>query len=154
MEANAAKTVIGADVEITGTVKSKEPLHIDGKVDGELVCEQAAIVGKQAVIAGNITAGSVTVEGSVQGNITARDRVELKAESRLVGDLKARRLVVQEGATIVGKADVQPAGSEARAAAPAAAKDASPAAADDKSAKAKEPPRADEREGRGIFGRR
>ncbi len=116
MDERSMDTVIAAAVEINGTVKSKGALRVDGKLEGELHCEQDAVIGKDAVIKGNISVQSVTVEGTVEGNITARDRVELKGEARMTGDLKAKRLVVQEGVTFVGRSDVNPSGSPSGAA--------------------------------------
>ncbi len=150
------ETVIATAVEINGTVKSKGALRVDGKLEGELHCEQDAVIGKDAVITGNISVQSVTVEGTVEGNITARDRVELKGEARITGDLKAKRLVVQEGVTFVGRSDVNPSGSPSAATpvpeAPVAKPTAKPMPE-----KTPAPPsdkEMDERESRGIFSRR
>ena len=63
-------------------------------------------VGENADIRGEIKTKSVTVLGKVNGNITVSERCELKARAHLVGDLKAARLVIEEGATFVGKSEV------------------------------------------------
>jgi|YNPNPStandDraft_1061719.scaffolds.fasta_scaffold81022_2 cytoskeletal protein CcmA (bactofilin family) len=145
METTSAQTVIAADVEIVGTVKSKGTVRVDGKLDGELHCDKDAVVGKTASVKGNIHATSVVVEGTVTGNLVARERVELKATARLTGDLKAKRLVVEDGVVFVGRSEVNPAGESAGApSTPTTA--ATPGGT--VSPPASEPPRA------GIFGKR
>jgi cytoskeletal protein CcmA (bactofilin family) len=66
------------------------------------------IVGQNAELRGEIKTKSVTVYGRVHGNITVDERCELKANAQLHGDLKAARLVIEEGATFVGKSEVTP----------------------------------------------
>ncbi|MDZ4197848.1 MAG: polymer-forming cytoskeletal protein [Kiritimatiellia bacterium] len=115
MEPNDAQSqsLIAADVEITGNIKSASSIRVDGKLDGEIFCDQDAFVGKSAQIKGNVTAASVVVEGAVQGNVIARDRVDLKASARILGDIKAKRLLVEDGVTFVGRSDVNPGGTPA-----------------------------------------
>jgi cytoskeletal protein CcmA (bactofilin family) len=85
------------------------------------------------------------VEGTVNGNVVARDRIELKSTAKLTGDIKAKRLVVEDGVSFVGRSEVNASGTAAPAAAPAA----SPAAAQPAAASAGgEPSRS------GIFGKR
>lgn len=124
MDNGSVQTVIAADAEIIGTVKSSGTVRIDGKLDGELHCEKDAVVGKSATVKGNLNVNSAVVEGTVNGNIVARDRVELKASAKLSGDLKAKRLVVEDGVTFVGRSEVSASGASAPvvpAASPAAA---------------------------------
>ena len=106
------KTVIGEDVEIVGSVKSASHVQIDGKLNGDVTCAGNAIIGPTAVVKGNIGVDSVVVSGQVSGNITAKDRIELKASARLNGDIRSRRLTVEDGVTFVGKSEVNPSGSE------------------------------------------
>lgn len=110
MDNEQGQTVISTDVEITGTVRSTGSIRIDGKLDGELLCEKDALIGKSAVIKGNLAVTSVVVEGAVNGNIVARDRIELKTSARITGDIKAKRLSVEEGVMFVGKSEVNPSG--------------------------------------------
>jgi len=110
MDNVSAQTVIAGDAEITGTIKSAGTVRIDGKLDGELHCEKDALVGKSAVVKGNLNVSSAVVEGTINGNIVARDRIELKASARLTGDLKAKRLVVEDGVAFVGRSEVNASG--------------------------------------------
>ena len=63
-------------------------------------------IGENADIRGEIKTKSITVYGKVQGNITVGERCELKSRCTLQGDLKAARLVIEEGATFIGKSEV------------------------------------------------
>jgi cytoskeletal protein CcmA (bactofilin family) len=105
---SASKNTLAADVEIKGSIKFTNELIIDGKVEGEIVSAGVLTVGENAEIRGEIKTKSVTVLGKVHGNITVDERCELKARAVLMGDLKAARLVIEEGATFVGKSEVTP----------------------------------------------
>ena len=111
MENSAPQSVIAADVEITGTIKSTGSVRIDGKLDGELNCTGDAVIGKSATIKGNLAVNSATVEGTIQGNVTAQDRIEMKSSARVTGDIKAKRLSVEDGVTFIGRSEVNPSGA-------------------------------------------
>ena len=101
-------SVIGAEVEIIGTIKSNGNIRLDGKLEGELQCGGNAILGKNAQVKGNVTATSVSIEGKISGNILANDKIEMKATATVNGDIKARRLSVEDGVTFVGRSEVNP----------------------------------------------
>ena len=105
---SSTKNLLSADVEIKGSIKFQNDLTIDGKVEGEISSPGILTVGENAEIRGEIKTKSVTVYGKVHGNITVDERCELKARAALHGDLKAARLVIEEGATFVGKSEVTP----------------------------------------------
>jgi len=102
------KNLLSADVEIKGSIKFQNELVIDGKVEGEITSTGVLTVGENAEIRGEIKTKSVTVLGKVHGNITVEERCELKGRAVLQGDLKAARLVIEDGATFVGKSEVTP----------------------------------------------
>lgn len=102
------KNLLAADVEIKGSLKFQNDLTIDGKIEGEISSPGVLTVGENAEIRGEIKTKSVTVYGKVHGNITVEERCELKARAVLQGDLKAARLVIEDGATFVGKSEVTP----------------------------------------------
>lgn len=128
------QTSISNDVEIVGTIKSKGSVRIDGKLDGELQVTGDAVIGKTAVIKGNIHGNSVVVEGSITGNITAQDKIDMKSSARVNGDIRSKRLAVEDGVTFVGKSEVNPTGStstSAYASSPSLASSAPAASTDD-----------------------
>ena len=102
------KNILGADVEIKGTIKFQGDMIIDGKVEGEITSPGVLTVGENAEIRGEIKTKSCTVLGKVHGNIIVEERCELKTRAVLMGDLKAARLMIEEGATFVGKSEVTP----------------------------------------------
>ncbi len=102
------RNILSADVEIKGSIKFTNDLTIDGKVEGEITSQGILTVGENAEIRGEIKTKSATVHGRVTGNITVEERCELKARAVLHGDLKATRLVIEEGATFIGKSEVSP----------------------------------------------
>lgn len=123
-DANAAtQSVISSEVEIIGTIKTSGSIQIEGRVEGEILSQGDVTIGKSGSVKGNLRVNSVTLAGTVQGNIEAKDRIALKSTARLLGDIKAKRLSVEDGVTFVGKSEVNPTGQpikldEAIAAAP------------------------------------
>lgn len=106
MTEHSGKDVLSSDVEIKGSIKFQKELLIDGKVEGEINSDGVLTIGENADIRGEIKTKSITVYGKVQGNITVGERCELKSRCTLQGDLKAARLVIEEGATFIGKSEV------------------------------------------------
>ncbi len=106
MAEHSGKDVLSSDVEIKGSIKFQKELLIDGKVEGEINSDGVLTIGENADIRGEIKTKSITVFGKVHGNITVGERCELKSRCTLQGDLKAARLVIEEGATFIGKSEV------------------------------------------------
>ena len=106
MAEHSGKDVLSSDVEIKGTIKFQKELLIDGKVEGEINSDGALTVGENADIRAEVKTKSITIYGKVQGNITVSERCELKSKCTLQGDLKAARLIIEEGATFIGKSEV------------------------------------------------
>ncbi len=109
-QVNPPRSILSAEVEFHGTIKTSGSIQIEGRVEGEILSQGDVILGKSGVIKGNLNVNSVTVAGTIQGNITAKDRIELKSTARLLGDIKAKRLAVEDGVTFVGKSEVNPTG--------------------------------------------
>jgi cytoskeletal protein CcmA (bactofilin family) len=106
MAEHSGKDVLSSDVEIKGTIKFQKELLIDGKVEGEINSDGALTVGENADIRAEIKTKAITIYGKVQGNVTVSERCELKSKCTLQGDLKAARLIIEEGATFIGKSEV------------------------------------------------
>jgi len=117
-EPSSAKNILASDVEITGTLKFENELIFDGKLDGEIVSEGVLTLGKNAQVKGEVKTKAVTVHGVVNGNISVSERCELKASSQLNGDLRAMRIIIEEGATFIGKSEVTSAKTQAASARP------------------------------------
>jgi cytoskeletal protein CcmA (bactofilin family) len=122
MAEHSGKDILSSDVEIKGSIKFQKELLIDGKVEGEINSDGVLTIGENADIRGEIKTKSITVYGKVQGNITVGERCELKSRCTLQGDLKAARLVIEEGATFIGKSEVTSGGASKPAASTAPAR--------------------------------
>jgi cytoskeletal protein CcmA (bactofilin family) len=103
-----SKNVLASDVEIKGNLKFTGELTFEGKLDGEIQSEGILNLGDTAIINGNINVQSVVVRGKITGNINAKEKIEIKAKAELFGDIRATKLVVEEGVTFVGKTEVNP----------------------------------------------
>jgi len=102
----AAGGVLSAGVSITGDLKFGAELVIDCELEGSIDSDGKLTVGKNAQVRGQIRVGAVTVLGTVDGNVTANERCELRAGCTLRGDIEAPRLVVDDDATFIGSAKI------------------------------------------------
>jgi len=100
-------TVIGADVVIKGEVTVERGLRVDGQIDGSLTTKGKALIGKTGQLKAEVRAGTLVVEGKINGDITS-ERVTLEASAKVEGDLKAGKLTINEGATYTGKVQIGP----------------------------------------------
>jgi cytoskeletal protein CcmA (bactofilin family) len=105
---NTVKNVLSSDVEIKGNLKFSGELNFEGKLDGEIHSDGTLLLGDSATINGTLDVGSVVVRGKITGNVTAKDKIEIKAKTELFGDIKAAKLAIEEGVTFVGKTEVNP----------------------------------------------
>ena len=105
---NTSKNVLNSDVEIKGNLKFTGELTLEGKLEGEVQTDGLLNLGDSAIVNGNINAQSVVVRGKINGNINAKEKIEIKAKAELFGDIRATKLVVEEGVTFVGKTEVNP----------------------------------------------
>src|SRR5947208_13373426 len=83
-------------------------LTFDGKLEGDISSDGTLNLGDNAVVKGNITVNSVVMRGKVNGNVTAREKIDIKSKTELFGDIRAPRLVMEEGVTFVGQTEVNP----------------------------------------------
>src|SRR5687768_16975063 len=106
--ANPSKNVLNSDVEIKGNVKFAGELTLEGKLEGEVSSDGTLIIGETGLVNGNVSAGIVSVRGKINGNITARDKIEIKSKAEVFGDIRSAKLAIEEGVTFVGKTEVNP----------------------------------------------
>jgi cytoskeletal protein CcmA (bactofilin family) len=105
---NNSKNVLNGDVEIKGILKFSGEMTFDGKLEGDINSEGALNLGDNAVVKGNIDVGTVVVRGKITGNISAKEKIDIKARTELFGDIRAPKLVIEEGVTFVGKSEINP----------------------------------------------
>lgn len=93
-------------IEIIGTIRFSNDMHIDGKVDGEIHSDKGRVtIGDKAIIRGDITAGDVRIYGQVEGKIQS-DRCEIKRNAVLNGDVVTKALAMEEGAKLMGRTEI------------------------------------------------
>lgn len=98
--------VIGSSIVIDGEISGDEDLVIQGTVKGKITLKESLFVEGSGVVEADIMTRNVEVSGSVTGNINASDKVELKTDGRMVGDIKAPRILIADGATFKGNVDM------------------------------------------------
>jgi cytoskeletal protein CcmA (bactofilin family) len=122
------QATIGKSLVIKGEVTGSESLYIDGKVEGSInLSGNRVTVGRNGQVAANISAREIVVLGKVRGNVTASDRVDIRSEGSLTGDVTAQRISIEDGAFFKGGIDIRKPGAnekggEAKAASNSAAK--------------------------------
>ena len=115
--------VIGKSVMIKGQIFSREDLTIDGEIDGSVeLHEHRLTVGPNGKLQAGVKAREVVVLGTIHGNVEASDKIDIRKDAKLVGDIKTARIVIEDGAYFKGSIDiVRP---EVKSSQPAAAKPA------------------------------
>lgn|SRR5215213_3657860 len=101
-----ASTVIGAGITVDGEITSDEDVIVQGTLRGKLVAKDAVSVENGGVVEADITGGPVSVGGTVTGNIHSSDRVDLQNGARVVGNVKATRITIADGAQFKGNVDM------------------------------------------------
>jgi cytoskeletal protein CcmA (bactofilin family) len=101
-----ATTMIGQGLTIEGEITSDEEVVIAGTVRGKLASEGPVVIDAGAVVEADIAASSLSVAGQVTGNVSASERVDLLSGGRLIGDVKAARLTIADGASFKGNVDM------------------------------------------------
>jgi cytoskeletal protein CcmA (bactofilin family) len=98
--------MIGPGITIEGEVTSDDEVVVGGVLRGKLQVEGAVTVESEGLVEADIGATSVSIGGNVTGNVTASERVDLLAGGRLIGDVKAARLTIADGASFKGNVDM------------------------------------------------
>jgi len=102
------QATIGKSLFVKGEVSGSESLYVDGKVEGTInLPGNRVTVGRNGQVAANITAREVVVLGKVRGNIQASDRVDIRSEGSLTGDVAAARISIEDGAYFKGGIDIR-----------------------------------------------
>lgn len=114
--ASGEQATIGKSLVIKGEVTGSESLYIDGKVEGSInLAGNRVTVGRNGQVAANISAREIVVLGKVRGNVTASDRVDIRSEGSLTGDVTAQRISIEDGAFFKGGIDIRKPGANEKA---------------------------------------
>ena len=99
---------LGKSLSIRGELSGSEDLYIDGQLEGAIELHgNSLMVGPNGRIKANVNAGSAVIQGKLEGNIRARDRVDLKQSAVVLGDIATQRISIEEGAYFKGGIDIQ-----------------------------------------------
>ncbi len=102
----AENTVIGPSILISGKLSGDEDLTVRGRLEGEVQLSKTLILEPSGIVKANVRVRNAVVSGVVVGNIVAEESVELTKEGRMVGDIKAPRVIIVEGASFRGRVDM------------------------------------------------
>lgn len=107
VEAPRGVASIGKSVVIKGQIFSREDLYLDGEIEGTVeVPEHRLTIGPHGKLQAGIKAREVVVLGAVHGNVEAGERIDIRKESKLVGDIKTGRIIIEDGAYFKGSIDI------------------------------------------------
>jgi cytoskeletal protein CcmA (bactofilin family) len=113
--ATGEQATIGKSLVVKGELTGSESLYVDGKVEGAInLPGNRVTVGRNGQVAANIMAREIVVLGKVRGNCQASDRVDIRSEGSLTGDVVAARISIEDGAFFKGGIDIRKPGSEAK----------------------------------------
>lgn len=101
-------TIIGQGTVVTGEVRSKGTIRIEGTVSGRVSSDDTIVVHETGRVKADLLAGQVIIGGAVQGNVYAHERIEITAKGKLIGDIAAPRVSIAEGVLFEGKCVMKP----------------------------------------------
>ena len=117
----AGSATIGKSVVIKGQIYSREDLVIDGEIEGSVeAIEHRVVIGPNGKVNAGVKAREIMVQGQIRGDVEAGDKIDIRREAKLVGNIKTQRIVIEDGAYFKGSVDIQR-GETPKAPAPAAA---------------------------------
>jgi cytoskeletal protein CcmA (bactofilin family) len=135
--------VLGKSVIVKGQIYSREDLTIDGEVEGTVELQEHRLtIGPNGKVRASVKARELVVLGTIHGDVETTDKIDIRKEAKLVGDIKTARIVIEDGAYFKGNIDIVRAEAARPAAAPApkpAASAVTPAAGAGASASASAP---------------
>lgn len=117
--------MIGKSVKIVGDIFTKEDLYVDGDVEGTIESQENKVtIGPNGRVQANVKAREVIILGQVQGNVETSDKVDIRKDAKLVGNITTARISIEDGALFKGSIDIrkpEPKPAAAHATAPAGA---------------------------------
>ena len=104
---SGGSATIGKAVKINGQIHSKEDLYVDGDVEGTVEApEHKLTIGPNGTVHAAVKAKEVVALGTIQGNVEAADRIEIRKDAKLVGDIRTARIIIEDGAYFKGSIDI------------------------------------------------
>ena len=117
-ESRGGSATIGKAVKVVGQIYSKEDLFVDGDLEGTVeALEHKLTIGPNGTVHAGVKAREVVALGTIQGNVEATDKIEIRKDAKLVGDIKTARIIIEDGAYFKGSIDIvkpEPAKTAAR----------------------------------------
>ena len=108
VSAPVEQATIGRSLVIKGEVSGAESLYIDGRIEGSIsLADNRVTIGRNGSVAANISAREVVIMGKVHGNIQCTDRLDIRSEGTLTGDVITQRISVEDGAVLKGSVQVR-----------------------------------------------
>ncbi len=103
----AGNAVLGRSVVVKGQIISREDLTVDGEVEGTIEMQEHRLtVGPNGKVRASVKAKEVIVLGTLHGNVETGDRIDIRKDAKLVGDIKTARIVIEDGAYFKGNVDI------------------------------------------------
>ncbi|MEC9073415.1 MAG: polymer-forming cytoskeletal protein [Myxococcota bacterium] len=102
-----AETIIGSNITIEGDISGSDPLTLHGTLKGSLQVDDVVTIATNGLAEADIESAAIEVAGVVEGNVTASDKIDIKAGGRLVGDVRAPRVLIADGAAFKGNINMQ-----------------------------------------------
>ena len=96
-------TILAKDISFTGTLNFEKPFLIRGKLSGNIIARGLLVVDEEAVVEANINASRVVIKGSVTGDVTATEKVEVAINGKLVGNVKSPEIFMETGCSFNGR---------------------------------------------------
>lgn len=102
-EASDVVSIVGPGMAVEGDCATDGTLRVEGRIEGSVRAEKAVVVGEDGEVVGDVHTQDAVVAGSVTGTIVARSRLELQATARVEGDIRCRRVKLEEGGFVEGR---------------------------------------------------
>jgi cytoskeletal protein CcmA (bactofilin family) len=96
-------TILSPDIDFSGTLNFEKPFLIRGRLSGEINAKGLLVIDEEAVVEANISAPKVVIKGSVKGNVTASDKVEVTITGKLIGNVTAPEIFMETGCVFNGR---------------------------------------------------
>jgi cytoskeletal protein CcmA (bactofilin family) len=106
-QSNSGSATIGKSVTIKGQIYSREDLMVDGEIEGAIeLNDHRLTVGPNGKVRAGVKAREIVVLGSIEGNVEALDKIDIRKDAKLIGDIKTARIVIEDGAYFKGSIDI------------------------------------------------